>query len=115
MSLKPTIEQLRGLGHHQTTYDWGIQFISLPSLISGFTSSDLNTRCTTANVPEMSIEEMPLTLRGHKAFQHGIPNYGNKLTLKCLYEYAVDACNWCTSTKNFKPMRIFINFIRFST
>ena len=87
MSLKPTIEQLRGLGHHQTTYDWGIQFISLPSLISGFTSSDLNTRCTTANVPEMSIEEMPLTLRGHKAFQHGIPNYGNKLTLT-LYETA---------------------------
>ena len=38
MSLKPTISDLQGLGHLQTTYDWGIQFISLPSLITGFTN-----------------------------------------------------------------------------
>lgn len=85
MSLKPSINELRSLGHHQTTYDWGIQFISLPSLISGFSSSDLNTRCTTSTLPQMSLEEIPITLRGHKAFQHGIASYGNKLSLT-LYE-----------------------------
>lgn len=81
MSLKPTIDQLRGLGHHQTTYDWGIQFISIPSLVTGFTTSDLNTRCTSSTLPAMTIDEIPLQLRGHKAFQHGIASYGNKLTL----------------------------------
>lgn len=85
MSLKPSINQLRQLGHHQTTYDWGIQFISLPSLISGFSSSDLNTRCSSSSMPQMTIEEIPIQLRGHKAFQHGIASYGNKLSLT-LYE-----------------------------
>jgi hypothetical protein len=33
----------------------------------------------------MSIEEIPINLRGHKVFQHGIVNYGNTLDLT-LYE-----------------------------
>lgn len=85
MSLKPTIEQLSQLGHHQTTYDWGIQFLSLPSLITGFDSSDLNTRCTTATLPSVSIEPITIQLRGHKVFQHGIVDYKNQLQLT-LYE-----------------------------
>ena len=72
MSLKPTIENIRGLGHHQTTYDWGIQFISLPSLLTGFTSADLNTRCQTSTIPSRTMEEIPIQLRGHKVLQHEI-------------------------------------------
>lgn len=87
MSLKPTINQVQALGHHQTTYDWGIQFISLPSLITGFDTADLNTRCTSSTIPSRSIQEMQINLRGHKVFQHGIVEYGNKLTLN-LYETA---------------------------
>lgn len=85
MSLKPTIEKLRSLGHHQTVYDWGIQFIGLPSGISGFSSSDLNTRCTSATLPSREIAPIEINLRGHKIFQHGIVNYKNTLTLN-LYE-----------------------------
>lgn len=85
MSLKPTIENLRSLGHHQTTYDWGIQFIGLPSGISGFSSSDLNTRCTSATIPSRSIEPITIQLRGHKIFQHGIVDYKNTLQLT-MYE-----------------------------
>lgn len=81
MSLKPTLQDLQNLGHHQTTYDWGIQFISLPSMIAGFSSSDLNTRCTSATLPSRSMDEIPLKLRGHEAFQHGIVHYGNQLQL----------------------------------
>ena len=85
MSLKPDISQLRALGHHQTTYDWGIQFFNLPSLLTGFTSADLNTRCTSSTIPTRSIEPITINLRGHKVFQHGIVNYGNTLSLT-LYE-----------------------------
>lgn len=86
MTLKSTIEEIRSLGHHQTTYDWGIQFISLPQMLkTGFTSADLNTRCTTSSIPSKSIEEIPINLRGHKVFQHGIISYGNTLSLT-LYE-----------------------------
>ena len=85
MSLKPDISQLRALGHHQTLYDWGIQFFNLPSLLTGFTSADLNTRCTSSTIPTRSIQPIEINLRGHKVFQHGIVNYGNTLELT-LYE-----------------------------
>lgn len=86
MSLKPSLNAFRNLGHHQTTYDWGIQFIGLPQAIAGFSSSDLNTRCTSANIPYMTHEDIQLDFRGHRAFQHGIGRYGdNKLNLT-LYE-----------------------------
>lgn len=81
MSLKPSIENLRSLGHHQTTYDWGIQFISLPQALTDFTTADLNTRCTTLSLPSRSIEPIPINLRGHKVFQHGIVDYKNTLTM----------------------------------
>lgn len=85
MSLRPSIENVRELGSHATTYDWGIQFFNLPSILTGFTSADLNTRCTTATIPSRKIEAIPINLRGHKVFQHGIVDYGNTLQLT-LYE-----------------------------
>ena len=84
-NLRPTIDQFRALGHHQTQYDWGISFISLPSLLTGFSSADLNTRCTSAQLPSRNIQEIELNLRGHKIYQHGIVDYGNEITLN-LYE-----------------------------
>lgn len=84
-NLRPDINQFRDLGHHATVYDWGIQFISIPSLLTGFDSADLNTRCTSTQLPARTINEIELNLRGHKIYQHGIVSYGNELTLT-LYE-----------------------------
>ena len=85
MGLRVSIDELRSLGHHQSLYDWGIQFISLPSILTGFTSADLNTRCQSANLPSKSFDNIPIRLRGHEVFQHGIAHYGNELNLT-LYE-----------------------------
>lgn len=85
MSLRPTIENVRELQHHQSLYDWGIQFINLPSILTGFTSSDLNTRCQTVDLPSRSMDEIEISLRGHRVFQHGKVNYGNTLAMT-LYE-----------------------------
>ena len=86
MSLRPTIQELSQLGHHQSLYDWGIQFYNLPQILGGnFTSADLNTRCQTATIPSRSMEPITINLRGHKVFQHGIVDYKNQLQMT-LYE-----------------------------
>ena len=85
MALRVSLSELRELGHHQSLYDWGIQFYNLPSVISGFTSADLNTRCQTMTIPSRSIEPITINLRGHKIFQHGIVDYKNQLNMT-LYE-----------------------------
>lgn len=81
MSLRPNIEELRGLGMHASYYNWGLQFISLPSALAGFTSSDLNTRAISFAPPTRTQDVADISLRGHKAFQHGIMNYDQNLSL----------------------------------
>ncbi len=85
MTLRPSIEELRQLGHHQTTYNWGIQFVSIPSTITNFSTSDLNTRATSTSLPYRSMDSIPISLRGHKIFQHGMVSYQNTLPIE-LYE-----------------------------
>ena len=85
MTLRPSLEEVRNLGHHATNYNWGIQFLSLPRGLDNFTSADLNTRAISADVPTRSINPINLNLRGHKWFQHGTVDYKNKFTID-LYE-----------------------------
>lgn len=81
MSLRPTITELRDLGHHASKYNWGIQFISLPAAVAGFSSADLNTRCVSITAPTRTQEATDISLRGHKIYQHGIMNYDGTITL----------------------------------
>lgn len=81
MPLRPSIEELRGLGMHASYYNWGLQFISIPSAISGFTSSDLNLRAVSFAAPTRSQQSTEIALRGHKAYQHGIMDYQGPLEL----------------------------------
>ena len=81
MSLRPDIEQLRELGMHASYYNWGLQFVSLPSVLSGFTSSDLNTRAISFSAPERTQDKAEINLRGHRVFQHAIMRYSDSLTL----------------------------------
>ena len=81
MSLRPSIEELRALGMHASYYNWGISFVSLPSAVSGFTSSDLNTHAISIAPPTRTQDASEISLRGHKAYQHGIMNYDGPLEL----------------------------------
>lgn len=81
MSLRPSIEDTRALGMHASYYNWGLQFVNLPAAISGFTSSDLNTRAVSFAPPTRSQDEAEIALRGHKVYQHGIMNYNGPLDL----------------------------------
>ena len=80
-TLRPTIEDLRQLGMHASYYNWGLQFISLPSALSGFSSDDLNTRAVSFTPPTRTQDEAEINLRGHKCYQHGIMTYNGPLNL----------------------------------
>jgi hypothetical protein len=80
-TLRPTIEDLSQLGMHASYYNWGLQFISLPSALSNFTTDDLNTRAVSFSAPTRTQEATPIALRGHTVYQHGIMSYDNPLTL----------------------------------
>ena len=81
MSLRPDIEQVRQLGMHASYYNWGLQFVSLPGALSGFTSSDLNTRAVSFTPPTRTQDVAEIALRGHKVFQHAIMNYDQNVSL----------------------------------
>ena len=81
MSLRPSINDLSSLGHHASKYHWGIQFVSLPAAVSGFTSADLNTRCISATAPSRTQQKADIALRGHKVYQHAIMDYSGSITL----------------------------------
>ena len=82
MSLRPDIHNLTDLGHHASKYHWGIQFVSLPSAVSGFSSADLNTRCLSFTAPTRSQQAADINLRGHKVYQHAIMDYSGTLDLQ---------------------------------
>lgn len=81
MSLRPSIEEIRNLGMHASYYNWGLQFVSVPGGISGFTSSDLNTRAISFAPPTRQQDNSEIRLRGHRVHQHGIMNYEGDLSL----------------------------------
>ena len=75
MSLRPSINEIRNLGMHASYYNWGVQFAEMPSGVTGFTSSDLNTRAVSISPPTRSQEESEINVRGHKVYQHAIITY----------------------------------------
>ena len=81
MSLRPSIEEIRSLGHHASYFNWGIQFVSIPAALTGFSSSDLNTRAVSFAPPTRTQDVSEISLRGHKVYQHGIMNYNQGLNL----------------------------------
>ena len=81
MSLRPSIAEFRDLGHHASYYNWGLQFVSIPSAITGFSSADLNTRAVSFQAPNRKQQVADISLRGHKIHQHGIMDYDGNLAL----------------------------------
>ena len=74
-SLRPTIDDVRNLKMHASYYRWSVQFIKTPASISGFSSSELNTRAVSITPPTRTIEDAEIQIRGHKDYQHGIITY----------------------------------------
>jgi hypothetical protein len=56
-------------------YNWGVQFITTPAAVAGFTSYDLNTRAISMSPPTKTEEESEVNIRGNKDYQHAIITY----------------------------------------
>lgn len=61
--MRPTIDQIRGLGDFATLVNWDLQFVSLPSGISAG-SQDLNLRCESTDVPKSTGQSTQIQIRG---------------------------------------------------
>lgn len=78
----PNIEELRRVGDFATLYQWDIAFLTFPAAgqwnLSPF---DLNVRCESAEIPNLTGQSIEVMVRGHKVKQPGIHAYSNVMTL----------------------------------
>lgn len=57
------IEQIRALGDPVTTYNWDLEFITIPAMLT-FNSSDINIRCESVGIPKVNGESLSVRIRG---------------------------------------------------
>ena len=75
MTLRPSIENTRSLGMHASYYNWGVDFIQLPTTGFTATSAELNSRAMSMRPPTRTQDKATIEMRGHKVYQHGIMTY----------------------------------------
>lgn len=61
--MRPTVDNIRGLGDFATLVNWDLQFVTIPSGLS-FASQDLNFRCESADIPKSTGESTSIRIRG---------------------------------------------------
>lgn len=80
--LRPSLENLRALGNFTQTFRWHVNFITIPSAVSGFNAMDVNFRAESMSRPARTSNAVETSIRGHKTVQPGIVDYkGNSLSL----------------------------------
>ena len=83
--MRPNIEEIRGLGDFATVYQWNISIIKQPTVLSPgqrLTSSELNLRCISTDLPKVDDEKIMTNIRGHKVKQAGQATYSDALELQ---------------------------------
>ena len=77
------ITELRGVGDFTTLYRWNLIFASFPAVgVVGFPlTDDLNLRCESATLPNMTNEKIEINVRNHKIFQPGKGVYNGSIDL----------------------------------
>lgn len=80
--MRPTIDQIRGLGDFQPQYTWDLNFVQFPpGLRSRPSRGGVNLRCVSTGLPKKSDQNIEINIRGHKTRQSGICLYEGTLTL----------------------------------
>lgn len=78
--MRPTVDQLRGLGDFATLINWDLQLVKIPSGLA-ITSDDLNLRCESSDIPKTTGTSTEIQIRGLKVKQPGIYTPSGTLTL----------------------------------
>lgn len=85
--MRPTVDQLRGLGDFATLINWDLQLVTVPRGLS-ITSDDLNLRCESSDLPKTTGQSTEIMIRGIKVKQPGI--YTPSGTLQLAFFETVD-------------------------
>jgi len=84
MALRPSVENLRALGQWTQGHRWGLQFIRLPSVLSGYRSEDLNYRAESITLPRLNTPTSDIEVRGNMVHQTGKGEYEKTITLTAI-------------------------------
>jgi len=95
---KITLDNLRSLGDVNQTFRWNFVLISAPSGVPGFpSSSSIDLRCETAELPKKSGSSVEVTLRGHSVKYPGIYKPTGTMTLTFVETVDNFMANWLRS------------------
>ncbi len=78
---RPSLEALRSITNYTQMFRWYIEVEKFPSVVSGYTTDDINYRCESIDLPEMTHPPTEVQIRGHKRKQPGIGEYNGVITL----------------------------------
>lgn len=83
-----TIQDIAGLPHFATVYQWNATFVFPSGLTDVGDPSDFNARCLSTEMPSMQGQSIDIQIRGHHIKQHGI--YDSQHTLNLTFVETVD-------------------------
>lgn len=77
-----TLDQLRSIADFSSTYRWVLNISKFPSVGGPYPDSEeVDIRCETSSIPQLTGTSTEVTVRGHKVKTPGIYNYDGVLTL----------------------------------
>lgn len=80
--MRPTIDNVRGLGEFQSMYRWNLEITSFPeSLANHPTAEELNFRCTSTTLPKSTNNDVLINMRGHTIEMPGKQTFERRMTL----------------------------------
>ena len=79
--VRPSINDIIGLGNFLTNFRWFVTFSSLGTLANDLKLDSLNVQCEGITFPKVGVPSVEVQIRGHKVKQSGIADYGNTITL----------------------------------
>ncbi len=81
MATRPTLEVLRSITNYTQSFRWYVEVEKFPSVVSGYSSDDINYRAESIELPAMTNPPTEVNIRGHKRKQPGIGNYNGVINL----------------------------------
>lgn len=78
---RPSIDQVRSLSDHASTFHWKLGFFSPPRIGTYPGIEELDLRCVSTSLPKVTIGQVPIKIRGHTVQQPGDVTYNSPLTL----------------------------------
>ena len=94
--LRPSVDNIRGLGNFTQAYRWNVVFEKLPKGIT-LAPDAINFRAESSTIPTRTGTSTEIVIRGNKVRQPGIYDYNSPITLTVMETVDNTVSNFVTS------------------